>query len=85
MVICRTWQKIFLANGSSFFGTGIIFNMFGEKVPVETSIDGPTFYIDWAKTYCEFAQISFDIITNLLRYRFKDFKLAQSLLFFLSD
>lgn len=78
-------RKYFWPMDLHFFGTGIIFNMFGQKVPVETSIDGPTFYIDWAKTYCEIAQISFDIITNLLRYRFKDFKLAQTLLFFLSD
>lgn len=78
-------RKYFWPMDLHFFGTGIIFNMFGKKVPVETSIDGPTFYIDWAKTNSEIAQISFDIITNLLRYRFKDFKLAQSLLFFLSD
>lgn len=68
-----------------FYCNRKMFRLFGRIVSVETSINGPTFYMACEKYYKKYRQVKFEVITYLLRYRFKDFKLAQSLLFFLSD
>ena len=53
--------------------------LFGKMVRIPMYVDGVDFYIGLSKTISESETESFDIFTDLLKYRLKGFKLADAM------
>ena len=53
--------------------------LFGRAVRIPMYVDGVDFYIGQSKTISESLTESFDIFTDLLKYRLKEFKLAGAM------
>ena len=53
--------------------------LFGRAVRIPMYVDGVDFYIGQSKIISESMTESFDIFTNLLKYRLKGFKLADAM------
>lgn len=60
------------------------FYMFGEHLYPATSIKIVSFYFGVSKISCEDSSDSFDVFTDLLRYRLKHTKLGESMLAFVT-
>ena len=74
----------FSSIGLPFYFYSKKYKLFGDEIWIPTSIDGPTFYIDQDKTDSEDGLATFEILTELLQYRFKELKLGKTLLVFIS-